>query len=61
MVVFFPFVCMVFFPLESFFLKMRFCDRVKLWIHANTEYANIPGVFCMFQLLTAFIMGLLLD
>lgn len=61
-VVFFSFVCVVFFSLESiFFLKMRFCDRVKLWIHANTEYANIPGVFCMFQLLTAFIMGLLLE
>lgn len=33
-------------------------------IHDNIEYANILGVFCMFQnaeLLTAFIMGLLLD
>lgn len=58
----FVYVVFVFFSLRKwFFFEMNFCDRPKLWIHANTGYANIR-VFCMFQkaeLLTAFIMGLL--
>lgn len=51
------FLCVCIILRKCFSLKMRFCDRLKLRIHANTEYANILGVFCMFQkaeLLTAF-------
>lgn len=59
------FVCVFFgfFSKKVLFFEMRFCDRLKLWIHAHTEDANLH-VFCMFQkaeLLTAFFMGLLLD
>lgn len=58
------FLCVCVFFLESVFLRKWDSVIHWSWGFMLTEYVNTLGVFCMFQkaeLLTAFVIGLLLD